>query len=266
MILSLLCACGDMQSTQSGNDQQVLSPQITTTAADVDIGSKGAAVIDLGKETSICRITDPGKHILTGSLKGRIEIHAEDQVIHLILAGVDVVAPDGPALVVRSAGKVILTLQVGTQNTLRDAPGYAQGEQADACIYSECDLTINGSGELKVSGYYKDAIHSKDVLKLLGGDVYAQSKRDGIRGNDGIVIHCRKLAVESERNGLYSTKTGKPAKGNIEVLGGDLSIIGGRYAICCAADLIVTDCQLHTIGVVSKYQVAGRTFFGTGGA
>lgn len=260
LFVTVLCGCDTQAQGPTQSVAPQLAPQIKITTADTTVTGQNAVLVDLKEVDSVCSITEPGCYLLSGTLSGKIEVDAQDQIVHLILGGVDVKSVSGPALQITSAGKVIVTLQEGTKNTLRDSATYPQGSLADACIYSECDLTINGAGSLDVSGYYEDAIHTKDVLKILGGDVFVQAKQDGIQGNDGIVVTCQSLTVQSERNGLYTTKTGKPAKGNIEIYSGEHSIIAGGYAISCTADLYVDRCSLYAMGVLDTYKVDGESF------
>ena len=63
--------------------------------------------------------------------------------------------------------------------------------------------------------------------------------------------------MQSERHGLYSTKTGKLSKGNIEIYEGNHSVIAGGYAVSCAADLYIDQCELYTMGVLGTYKTAG---------
>lgn len=268
VILLCLCVslwgCADPNASQAPTDQAAPAPQILLTDADKTTDADGAVAIDLNKADTLCRIDKPGKYILSGELAGKIQIDVQDQLIYVILDNVTVNASAGPALEVLSAGKVILTAKDGTTNTFRDTPEYPADSQADACIYSVCDLTINGGGALTVSGYFKDAIHTKDVLKVLNKNCFVQSKRDGLHGNDGVVVCCEELSVQSERNGLHTTKTGKPAKGNVEIYNSQCSIIGGKYAVSCAADLYIADSGVYTVGVYGDLQVSGKSYIAEG--
>ena len=261
MAVQLLgCGAAPEQAETAASAENLPEPLISITTADQNTDAAGAVEILLEEQKDICRITQAGTYLLSGTMSGTVQVDAEEQIVHLILNNVTVESLGGLALQVLSAGKVILTLQDGSVNTFQDSGAYADNTEADACIYSECDLTINGSGELNVHGYYKDAVHTKDVLKVLGGSLFIQSKRDGLRGNDGIVLSCTGSTVQSERNGLYTTKTGKPGKGNLEILGGDHSVIGGEYAVSCAADLHAQDCSLYLMGVVGDLEVKGQRY------
>lgn len=259
-----LFGCADAHGPKEPTSAIAQAPQIKLTDADIDTDEVGAIPIDLNGIDQLCLIDAPGTYILSGDLTGSIQVDVQDQILHLILDDVTVNSPTAPALDILSAGKVILTLKEGTTNTFQDSGYYDDRPDADACIYSTCDLTINGNGTLNVSGYYKDAIHTKDVLKLLNKNSFIQSKRDGLHGNDGIVVCCQSLTVQSERNGLHSTKTGKSAKGNIEIYGSRCSLIGGKYAISCIADLYIADSSVHAMGVYGDLQVLGASYIPEG--
>lgn len=251
-----LCGCASTNPTPS---EPAGSPQIALTAADLQTTAQAPVAIALGTE-AVCSITAGGSYLLSGSLNGSIVIDAGQQVVHLILDNVSVSAPTGPALEVISARHLILTLPKDTESSFRDSGKYPVNTESDGCIYSTCDLTVNGEGTLNVSGFFKDAIHTKDTLKILNDSCFVQSKRDGLHGNDGVAVRCRDLTVQCERNGIYSTKTGKSARGNVEVLDTAGSVIGGGYAISCAADLYVAKSDLHVAGVYDRLQVAGSSY------
>lgn len=264
IIAAGLLGCSEMPAPKETIGMQLQEPQIKLTNADMDTGEAGASSVDLNKVERICRIDQPGTYILSGELWGSIQIDVQDQIVRLILNGVTVNATTASALEVISAGKVILTVKDGTTNSFKDTAEYLEVTEADACIYSPCDLTINGGGTLNVTGYFKDAIHTKDILKILNGNCFVQSKRDGLHGNDGIVVRCQALTVQSERNGLNSTKSGKPGKGNVEIQGSECSLIGGKYSISCAADLHIADSSVYMVGVHGQMQVQGASYIAEG--
>lgn len=259
-----LFGCTGTQQNNPSSENELPQPKISITAADRQTEYDNATVIRLNQIQNVFRITEPGSYILSGNLKGQIQIDAQDQLVHLALSNVTVDSKSGPALEVLSAGKVILSLLPNTTNTFLDSGHYFDGVEADACIFSSCDLTINGEGTLNVHGYFKDAIHTKDVLKVLGGTHFIQSKRDGLHGNDGIVLTEASVTIQSERNGLHTTKTGKPGKGNIEICDSTCSIIGGHYAVSCIQELHITDSNVHAMGVYDNFYVAGKSFIDEG--
>lgn len=211
-------------------------------------------------------LTKGGDFWISGSMDaGQIVVDAdEDELVHLYLDGVNISSAGGPAILVEEASKVIVTLVSGTENVLTDSPDYTNYEESQACFYSVSDLTINGSGSLRVFGYHEDGIRSKDRVKLLGGRIEVQAKGDGIRGSDGILITEAALTIQSEQNGLRTANQGANGKGAVEVRGGTLSLIAGRNGIYAASDLYMCDCICSVNSVEEKVRTEGTAYIAEG--
>ena len=153
-LLAALSLCGCANADPTPQAPVSASPKITLTAADLQTTAQDPAAITLGQET-VLNITDGGSYSLSGELNGAIVINTGDAPVHLILNNVSVNAVTGPALEVISAGYLILTLPAGTESNFRDSGKYPVNTQADGCIYSTCDLTVNGEGKLNVSSEHK---------------------------------------------------------------------------------------------------------------
>lgn len=244
---------GATQSRQTENVYEI-------TKADVKTEYANEIVIDVADAKQKILIEDGGDYVLTGEGKSPVVIDAQDQVVHVILHGVEIRSNNGPAIEIRSAGKVIITVKENTENILRDSGNYRSYAESNATIYSNTDLTINGDGLLYVYGFYKDAIHSKDLLKVLGGTIYLQAKRDGLRGNDGLVVSPQYLSIESEADGLHTTNADKAKKGSIEVRGGEIVITAGEYAINAEADIHVSDCMISCFSVLGDVNHKGKAY------
>ena len=266
-VLILLCSVlwvvsGSGNAIENSKPENVNEHDSTFSLTEADRRTEDAEAKRVSLDTceEFYKITEEGAYHLTGNLDGQLIIEVQDQIVHLILDNVSISSDLGPAIQISSAGKVIITTVEGTVNSLSDSGSYPAGAEEDACIYSVCDLTINGAGVLNINGYYEDAIHTKDVLKVIGGELFVQSKRDGLHGNDGIFVENTSMTVQSERNGLHSTKTGKHPKGNVEMIDGIYSIIAGKYAVSCSADLHITDCSLYAMGVYDRFKVGGNSY------
>lgn len=214
--------------------------------------------INLSEVEESLVLKDAGEYLISGELNGSIIIDVEDQNVHLFFDGINIKSKRGPAFIVQSAGKVFITVVEGTENTLSDSPNYDREKEENACIYSLCDLTINGSGKLLVSGLYKDAIHCKDILKVLCSDLKIQAKRDGLRGSDGVYLKSEDILIETEGNGIRTTKTGKVGKGSIELAGGNVSIISGKYGLNSAGDLRIYNSLCYLNGILGNMMIVGE--------
>ena len=235
-------------------------PLLALTRADRETGDENAQTLDLSEYQGECVIREGGVYVLSGSLDGVIRIEAEEQTVHLVLDSVTVVSSNGPALLVESAGKVILTLPEYSESTLSDTGHYPKGAEAEACVWSSADLTINGTGALTVNGLYKDAIRSKNVVRVVDGEITIKCKRSGIHGTDGILVAGGRLSISSEKYGLRTVKSGADGRGNLVVSGGEHRIIAGRHAFLVSrGDLYVYNCKVSDNSIVSTASVGGRT-------
>ena len=233
-------------------------PYLAITPVDQETEMTAPVEINLSQIQDSYEITAAGEYHLTGELRGTLVINAAEQNVHLFLDNASIAAKTGPAIYCQDADKLVITLMPGTENTISDSGDYREDTEIEACIYSECDLTINGTGALTVNGYSKDAIRSKDILKILDGVYTIKCKRTGIHGNDGILVTGGNFMISSEKYGFKTTKSGVEGRGNLIVSGGELSIIAGRYAfVTTQADLYIYDCTVYQRSVVSVYDVGG---------
>ena len=208
-------------------------------------------------------IVDGGEYVISGSYNQTLTIDVHDQNVHLFFNNLNIETVIGPAINIVSGGKVVITLMDGSTNTFFDAAYYSD-EDLNAAISASCDLTINGTGTLYVCGYYKDAIHTKDVCKLLGGQVQLKSKRYGIKGNDGILLAPDTLLIESEKNGCQTSNADKEGKGVIDIRGGEVSIIAGEYGLSSVSDLYIREGQVYLNSVIADIYAEGQQYIAEG--
>ena len=225
-----------------------------TKQTDLDAYEAGEVIISAG-----------GDMWISGSLDGQLVIDAEeDELVHLYLAGVEITSPNGPALRVEEAFKVIMTLVSDTENVLTDSPDYTDYEETPACLYSACDLTINGDGALHITGHHEDGIRSRDRIKLLDGTLSVQAKGDGVRGNDGIYMQNASVRIESEKNGLRTVNQGADDRGVIEISGGTLSVIAGQNGVSAASDVYLYGGRCSVNAVEEKVRAEGTAYIAQG--
>lgn len=233
------------------------------TDADISTELGDAQYIDLSVTEKGFTIENGGEYVLSGSYDETLTIDVHDEIVHLYFDNLNIETTIGPAIYIASGNKVIITLLENTTNTFFDA-AYYKDEALNATISSECDLTINGSGTLYVCGYFKDAIHSKDVCKLLGGQIQLMAKRYGIKGNDGIVLQPDYLLIESEKNGCQTSNADKAGKGVIDIGAGDISIISGEYALSSAADVYIRGGKVYLNSVIGNVDAKGQQYIAEG--
>ena len=225
---------------------------------DQNTDSSESVKISLDEKDGLLEISEGGNYTLSGKMIGQIKINAPDQVVHLFLDGAEISSKSGPAINCIDAAKLIITLVDGSENTISDSGDYRQYVDEEACIYSTCDMTINGKGSLNVYGYYKDAIRSKDLVRILDGNFYIKCKRTAVHGNDGILVSGGEFMISSEKYGFKTTKLGADGRGSLVISGGDMSIIAGRSAfVTTKANVYIYNCSIKSHSVVSTYDIGG---------
>ncbi|WP_145027667.1 carbohydrate-binding domain-containing protein [Paenibacillus sp. Y412MC10] len=189
-------------------------------------------------------ISSAGTYVISGKLQGgSILVDAgKDDVVRLVLNGAQIASSDGPAIQVKQASKTVLTLPEGTQNTLSDGTKYADTseEAPTAALFSQDDLTINGTGQLTVQGNYKDGITSKDDLKIVSGTLSVNTADDGIIGRDLAAVKAGTINVNAGGDGFKTTYDGdKTDKGYLLIEDGTFHVESGSDGFQAAASLLI---------------------------
>lgn len=263
ILIGVLCLAGCGRSDSLNHDEEQREIEETSSNSYYRISSYDLMTEEEGEEIHLfdadskLKIEEGGAYCLSGNMEGQIFIDTIDENVHLIFENVAVESNHGPALYVKSAGKVVITLAKDTSNLLSDSPDYENYKEQKACVYSNSDVTINGSGRLDVYGYYKDAIKTKGEMKILGGMINVESKKRGIRANDGIVIAQGKLNLQCEGDGISTQKHTDDVKGYIEICGGDVSVISGKCGIHARGDLRIYNCKVRSKGIIEDYSCEG---------
>ena len=217
--------------------------KITLSGDSASVSGSGAVA-----EGSTVTISTAGTYIVSGNLTDGsiIVVTSENDKVQIVLNGVKIVCSSGPAVDIQSADKCFITLAEGTQNSLSDGSAYAS-EDANACIYATCDLTINGSGSLDVSGNYRHGVFSKDDLVVYGGAIQVSAVEDGFNGKDSVKIGAGDILITAGADGVKSSKSTNPEKGFVYVSDGSLSIdaeddgIQAKTYLCVAGGSIEID-------------------------
>ncbi len=247
--------CGDFRSlvepgvTWSEND---LNEDFSLINAVLITFQGGSALIEgegAVAEGEGLKIFAAGTYIISGELKdGRIHLAAgDDDQIRLILNGVDLTNGSGSPLYIENAGAVVITLAEGTVNTFTDGEEYLTGDKKDepnAAIYSNSDLTINGSGTLTVFGKFKHGIVSKNDLKIINAKVKVNAADTGLKGNNLVAFRNANIAVKAGNDGIQAINDRDPALGLVYIDGGVIDVYAVMKGIQAAADLVVIDGEI----------------------
>lgn len=162
-----------------------------------------------------------GHYVLSGALtNGSVIIDADkSDKIWVLLDDVAIHCEDGAALRVEQADKVFLTLADGTESVISSGAEYDEELAAsgvDGVIYSRDDLTINGSGALRVDAAYYHGIVCNDDFVITGGDITISAVQDGIHANDSVRIREAEITISAGDDGITASNDDETAFAYIE--------------------------------------------------
>lgn len=217
--------------TYDEDDQDVTwsedtSTLITCSGTSVLIKGEGAA-----ESEGSLTITEAGTYVISGTLSdGKIVIDAgAEDLVHLVLNKVSVTSSDGPSIYGKQSGKIVITLAEGTENTATDGSDYSELDEKsepDAAVFSKDDITINGTGSLSINGNYKNGIHSKDGLKIIGGTLSINTVNHDIIGKDYVAVSGGVMQLSSVEDAIHSAADVWITGGNMIIDAGDDGIHG----------------------------------------
>jgi len=187
-------------------------------------------------------ITQPGTYVFSGTIdEGSITVKATDtSKVRIVLNGVTMTNSDGPVISSVTADKLIISLEKGTENTLTDGADYAD-EDLTAVIYSKTDLVFNGAGSLTVNANYKDAVCSKDDLRIVSGTYTVTAADDGFIGKDRLEIKDGTFSVTCGGDAFKSTNDEDTTLGYTYIENGTFTIISGDEAFQAETGIYIAD-------------------------
>ncbi len=209
-----------------------------SSATSVVFSENSATITGTGtvQSENTVTISQEGTYILSGAASNMQLIVDADKTakIQIVLSGLSLTNKEGPALYIRTADKVFLTLAQGTENTLSDGDDYTITDEdttLDAALFSKEDLTINGSGALTVSGNYKHGIVSKDDLVITGGIINITAQKVALNGKDCVKIASADITLSAGTDGIRSDNTEDSTRGYVHISSGTVDITAGNDGI-----------------------------------
>ena len=215
----------EMFTDRDGRSEYDASNAVTVKLADGGSNATSASVKISG---STVTISAAGTYIISGSLSdGQIKVDAGDQdKIQLVLNGVDITSKSSAAIYVKSADKVFITLEKGSENTLSCVGEYIAIDEnsIDAVIFAKDDISFNGEGALTINAKYGHGIVSKDDLVMTGGTYIISAEKHALCGKDSVRISGGAFDLTAGKDGIHSENTDDEEKGYIYISGGDFTI------------------------------------------
>ncbi|MBN1516692.1 carbohydrate-binding domain-containing protein [Candidatus Sumerlaeota bacterium] len=175
-------------------------------------------------------ITAGGDYLISGTLNaGQIRVEsADDNIVKLILNGVNITSALNAPISVEQADKTVIILPPGSLNTVTDPASYTYVNSGDdepnAAIFSKDDLSICGSGSLTINANYNDGLSCKDGLVINGGTLVVNAIDDGIRGKDYLVVKAGTITVNTAGDALKSDNDTDATMGYILIEDGTLNL------------------------------------------
>ncbi len=188
-------------------------------------------------------IVSKGTYVLSGAMETghRIIVDAGKVRLQIVLDGAAVENEDLAPLYVKQADKVFLTLAENSENILALTGNLREEETAreiNAALYSRDDLTINGTGSLRVTAAGCSGIRSSDDLVIAGGTIEVSAGKNGFVGHDSLRICGGTIGVTAGNDGLKANND-KKGKGYVVITGGNAEIAAGGEGIHADGNLII---------------------------
>lgn len=198
---------------------------ITLQGASAEASGNGVKI-----SGSTITIHAAGTYVVSGTLSdGQLIVDASStDTVRIVLQNADITSSTSSGIYVKQADKTILILAEGSENTVSDANDTTYDDSAkeepNAAIFSKDDLTITGSGSLKVNGNFNHGIFSKDDLVITNGTYTITSANDGLKGKDGIAIASGTFTIQAQGDGMQASETKDINKGFIYIKSGSFTI------------------------------------------
>lgn len=248
LAVTSLAACGTKStstSTGSSSSTKTVSSSDMFTKRDLDSSydeSKATKVKLSDSKTTVSgdgakyssengvntvTITKEGTYILSGELNGQIVVDTDKTAkVQIVLNGVTISSESTAAIQVKQADKVFLTLAKGSENTLTETGEFASDDSStvDGVIFSKDDLTINGTGSLKISTESGHGVVSKDDLVIASGTIDITSSGHGLQCKDSVRIADGTITISSSNDGIHSENKDDSSLGFVYIKDGKIKI------------------------------------------
>lgn len=223
----------DDYTWEEGDEIQIILADNSTA-----ISGSGASVA-----WNVVTVSSAGTYKFSGSLTdGQVIVNSDDDdIVRLVLNGMDINCSYGSPLYLFNAEKVVIVITENTINNLSDGNSYTDlglgDDNPNAVIFSMTDLTISGDGTLTIDANHNDGITSKDGLIISSGIYNISAEDDGIRGKDYLIINNGSFTIDVEGVGLKSDNESDESKGYITIEDGTFNINSGGKGIDAVKDV-----------------------------
>lgn len=219
---------------QTDTFDETNTTSITLTGDSATITGAGGIYSD-----GVVTINRGGTYLVSGTLtQGQLVVDVEStQHVQLVLDGVSIHHSTHAPLYVRRAEKVVVTL-VG-DNTLTGGDTFTQTDEnnVDGVLYSQDDLTINGTGSLTIPSSAGHGIVTKDDLVVMGGTYTITATKQGLSANDSIRISNGTFHLDTGGDCIHAENQENTTLGFVYIEAGTFHLTSDGDAISASSAL-----------------------------
>ncbi len=174
------------------------------------------------------QIVSAGTYVLTGTANNAtVTVEAgKDDKVQLVLDGLSVTNADFPAIYVKSADKVFITVSGDSSLSVTGTFRADGSTNMDGVIFSRADLTLNGTASLVISST-DNGIVGKDDIRITGGTYRISAASKAVEANDSIRIAGGTLDLTAGTDGLHAENDEEAEKGYVYISGGSVTVNAG---------------------------------------
>jgi hypothetical protein len=199
----------------------VINSDETITFSDSGISAANNSVEIAG---SVVTINGGGTYTLTGTCSNASIVISvsENALVTLVLDNVHLTATNGPVINVTSSDKLILNLKEGTSNSLTDSA--TSSSETKSCVFSNDDITVNGTGTLQITALAGNGINTDDDLVITNGSITIDAENNALKANDSIIICQASLILRAGNDAIHCENNEDATQGLIIIESGTLQI------------------------------------------
>ena len=197
---------------------------------------------------AVVTIAVPGTYVFSGyAAQGQIRVHSEIKgVVRLVLNGLRLSNPSTAPIEITKSAKTILILADGTENIIQDGAGERDPSEAsesvedpNAAIWSKGDITIVGTGSLRVQAGRNHGIFSKDGLRIVSGTISVTAVADGIKARDFVAVAGGTVKVIAGSDAIQASNDEDAQKGFVLVEAGVVVLSAQGDGIQAESDVLL---------------------------
>ena len=196
---------------------------------------------------NIITISSEGTYILTGVLEeGQIIVNAKDEdKVRLVLKEVSITSSKGSPILVKNASKTIITLASNTNNKLELKGDFGKEKNKDSVIFSNSDLSFNGTGILNLFSSYGRGIVSQDKVVFVDGKYALETSGNSVTSKNSVAIADGKYYIKAGDNGTALKVDGEENKGRVYIENGDFDIFAGKDGINSNSNITINNGNIN---------------------